>query len=58
MTQQMNEKIKLFNGKMREKLMSFEFEIKIFAMHDMLLNPPSYNEIYYDAIHFNYQKGF
>ena len=52
-----NEKIKLFNRKMREKLKSFEFDIKIFAMHDMLLNLPSYNELYYDAIHFNYQRG-
>ena len=52
-----NEKIKLFNRKMREKLKSFEFDIKILAMHDMLLNLPSYNELYYDAIHFNYQRG-
>ena len=52
-----NEKTKLFNRKMREKLESFEFDIKILAMHDMLLNLPSYNELYYDAIHFNYQRG-
>ena len=52
-----NEKIKLFNRKMREKLRSFEFDIKILAMHDMLLNLPSYNELYYDAIQFNYQRG-
>ena len=52
-----NEIIKLFNRKMREKLKSFEFEIKIVAMHDMLFNIPSYNESYYDAIHFNYQRG-
>ena len=52
-----NENIKLFNRKTREKLKPFEFEIKILAMHDMLLNLPSYNELYYDAIHFNYQRG-
>ena len=52
-----NENIELFNRKMTEKLKSFEFEIKILAMHDMLLNLPSYNEIYYDAIHFNYPRG-
>ena len=52
-----NEKIKLFSRKMREKLKSLELEIKFRAMHYMLLNLPSYNELYYDAIHFNYQRG-
>ena len=51
-----NENIKLFNRKMKAKLKSFEFEMKILAMHDMLLNLPSYKKVFYDAIHFNYQR--
>ena len=52
-----NENIKLINRKLREKLKSYEFENKILAMHDMLLNLPYYNEFDYDAIHLNYERG-
>ena len=52
-----NKKISDFNQRIRSLFNDVNFTVKFLNVHDFLISLPSYENFYYDDIHFNYQQG-